>query len=111
MDREITGIRFVMHIKPALQNFLHIPVFTAFSILLLQVLKGYTMSTAKRVSLLLVIAVVFGIINEMIQAIIPGRYAGLEDMLLNLMGVSLGFLLYAILLRSRSNVLSRLICG
>lgn len=111
MDREISGLRLIIAMKPELQNLLHIPMFAVLSILLLQVLSGYDMSPARRTAILLGVAVSFGIINEMVQIFIPGRYAGVPDMVLNLIGIFIGILLYKVLRRTTPNFLRRLVCG
>ena len=111
MDRQISGLRFIIAMKPMLQNLLHIPMFAVLSILLLQVLSGYDMTPLKRAAVLLGVAISFGVVNEMIQVIIPGRYAGMLDMVLNLIGIFSGILLYKVLSRTNPNFLRRLVCG
>ena len=111
MDRQISGLRLIIAMKPVLQNLLHIPMFAVLSILLLQVLSGYDMTPLKRAAVLLGVAISFGVVNEMIQVIIPGRYAGMLDMVLNLIGIFSGILLYKVLSRTNPNFLRRLVCG
>lgn len=111
MDRHISGLRFIIAMKPVLQNLLHIPMFAVLSILLLQVLSGYDMSRARRTAILFGVAISFGVINEMIQVVIPGRYAGMLDMVLNLIGILVGIFVYKVVSKTHPNFLRRLVCG
>jgi len=74
MDRQIQGFQFIVDIKPVIQNLLHIPMFAVLAILFLQILKNYQIKGFKRIVLVLLCSVFFGIISEAIQIVIPGRY-------------------------------------
>ncbi|MBW1793374.1 MAG: VanZ family protein [Deltaproteobacteria bacterium] len=94
MDREIKGLQFVIGLKPTIQNLLHIPAYAILSILCLGLLKSCKIRRSTRIWLVVVSVVGFGILNEFIQMVIPGRYAGVMDMGLNTVGSILGIILY-----------------
>jgi glycopeptide antibiotics resistance protein len=87
MDREIEGLNFITGLKPSIHNLLHVPAYAILSILLLKVL-------GKRLMLVIVGTIVFGMINEWIQLAIPGRYPGLLDIGLNTIGALVGIFLF-----------------
>jgi len=94
MDRDIRGLQFVIDLKPTLQNLLHIPVYIVLAILFLQILQNYQIQSWKGNILVFLGAGFFGIINEIIQIVVPGRYVGLTDIGLNLIGAAAGILIY-----------------
>jgi hypothetical protein len=104
MDQEIEGLNFIIGLEPSIQNLLHIPAYAILSILLLQVL-------GKRLLLVIVVTIVFGIVNELIQLAIPGRYPSVIDVGLNIVGVVGGMLLYLWLERSRPGPIRHIVCG
>ena len=89
MDHEIQGINFIIGLKPTIQNLLHIPAYAILSILCLGLLKSYKIRRSTRIWLVVVTAVGFGVLNESVQMVIPGRYAGILDMGLNTVGALL----------------------
>ena len=100
MDRDIEGLRFIIQLKPAIQNLLHIPMFAVLAILSLQVLDGFNVSGFWKFLIVACSAAAFGTINELVQLWVPGRYAGFLDMGLNVVGVLLGILIYVLSARS-----------
>ena len=110
MDREIVGLLFLLALKPALQNLLHIPLFMLLSILLLQVLQNNKPLLRSRILLSLILSCFIGIFNEYIQIFVPGRYPSIIDMGFNTLGAILGIALYAKLERSGESLIRRLVC-
>ena len=111
MDRDIEGLNFIIQLKPAIQNLLHIPMFAVLAILSLQVIDGFIVSGLWKFFIAAFSVVAFGIFNELVQLWVPGRYAGLLDMGLNVLGGLLGILIYVLSARSRTNLVRRLVCG
>ena len=110
MDRQIEGLQFLLALKPALQNLLHIPLFMVLSILWIQVLQNYKPLLRSRIILALILSCFIGIFNEYIQIFVPGRYPSIIDMGFNMLGAMLGIALYAKLERSGESVIRRLLC-
>ena len=73
MDREVMGLKFIIDLKPTIQNLLHIPMYIVLTILFLQILQNYQIEGWKANVLVFLGAGCFGIINEIIQIIVPGR--------------------------------------
>lgn len=72
---------------PALQNLLHVPVFALLAWLWHRTLRpwlepGMALNTA-----VIALAAGYGILDELHQLQVPGRYASLTDILLNTLGV------------------------
>ena len=111
MDRDIEGLKFIIQLKPAIQNLLHIPMFAVLAILSLQVLDSFNVTGVWKFLIVAFVAGAFGVLNESVQLFVPGRYAGLLDMGLNVLGVLLGILIYVLSARSRPSLLRRLVCG
>ena len=110
MDRKIEGLQFLLALKPALQNLLHIPLFMLLSILWLQVLQNYKPLLRSRIILALILSCFIGVFNEYIQIFIPGRYPSIIDMGFNTLGAMLGIALYAKLERSGESLIRSLVC-
>ena len=110
MDHEIKGLNFIISINPKLQNFLHIPMYTVLSILWLQVMQMHNVTTWKSIFSALFFACAFGFINEYVQSFIPGRYASLGDIMLDLLGAIGGISIFYILRQSKPNLLRKLVC-
>jgi VanZ family protein len=84
------SLKFIVDIDPQLQNFLHIPLFGMLQILWLKALATMGMLGWKNVATCLVISLIYGVSDEFHQMFVPGRYASLTDLLLNLTGVIFG---------------------
>ena len=110
MDRQIRGLEFIIGMKPAIQNLLHVPMYFVLSIFLLQILPKSRFGTWKRYFLVLVIAALFGIVNEIIQITVPGRYGGTVDMMLNFAGALLGIVFFSLVEKSRWGIMRRIVC-
>ena len=96
MDQRVEGFRFVFAIRPTVQNLLHIPLFTALSILWLRALQSYGRAAWESVFLTLLLSSFVGVLNEFIQIVVPGRYPSLVDTIMNVLGSILGIVLYQV---------------
>jgi len=110
MDRPIEGLEFVFAIKPTLQNLLHIPLYMVLAILCLQVLQPYALPGRTKVIMAIVLPSLIGILNELTQIAVPGRYLSSLDAICNVIGSILGAVLYYRLERSGDNIVRRMIC-
>ena len=109
MDRQIKGLQFVIALKPAIQNLLHIPMFAILSFLFLLILQPFQIEIWKRNVIVLLSSGLFGLINEIIQISVPGRYGGLTDIMLNLAGAILGIIVFGLVEKSKSGLIRRII--
>lgn len=111
MDRQIKGLQFVIALKPTVQNLLHVPMFAVLSFLFISILRAFQIENWKRNTIVLLSSGFFGLINEIIQIPVPGRYGGLTDILLNFTGAILGIVVFFLVEKSKSGLLRRIVCG
>ena len=69
--------------KEIFLNVLHIP---AYALLMYMLVRCWLVANRRVLILAFVIAVVFGALNECIQALVPGRTASVNDALMNVIG-------------------------
>ena len=101
MDKEIRSLEFMMRINPSLQNLLHIPVYALLAILWF-ISFSHVKYSIKMISLFsFLISLTYGVVDEVHQVLIPGRYFSLSDILLDFIGVVLGCLLAIFLWKGR----------
>ncbi|GAB6162459.1 hypothetical protein JCM12298_16180 [Desulfothermus naphthae] len=81
---------FFMDIKPSVQNFLHIPMFIFWVIFLNNPRFNIKTLLINEKRKILFFGFLFGVLLEVIQIPVPGRYGSLEDILFNLLGVTIG---------------------
>ena len=94
MDHEIEGFGMIMEITPFVQNLLHAPVFALLSILWVQIMNVHQIKNRRKYILVFIIGVGFGLLNELIQGVVPGRYPSILDMGINV-STSYESILYA----------------
>jgi glycopeptide antibiotics resistance protein len=111
MDRQIRGLEFIIDLKPTIQNLLHIPMYFVLSVFWLQIFPKSKFGKWKRYCLVLLVAGVFGIINEVIQTAVPGRYAGVTNIWLNFAGAIAGMIFFGLVEKSKSGFIRRIVCG
>jgi len=87
---ESLSFRFLADLKPQWQNLLHIPVYMILAFLWLH---GVSSPHEQSMSVFLY-ANGYGIFNELVQMMIPGRFFSFLDMLLNGLGVVLGIMAF-----------------
>jgi len=110
MNRDIKGLQFIIDLKPTVQNLLHIPMYIVLAILFLQILQNYQIEGWKGNILVFLGSGFFGIINEIIQIVVPGRYGGLTDIGLNLIGAIVGIFIYNIVGKIWPGLIRRIVC-
>ena len=82
-------LRFLTELDPQWQNLLHVPLFGLLQFLWLRALVRSGMPRGKAILLGCAISLGYGVFDEWHQMFVPGRYASLTDMSLNLVGVAL----------------------
>ena len=88
-------------VPPKLQNTLHVPVFALLAWLWCWSLRSWTGRFAVRLTLASVLAGLYAVMDEWYQSTVPGRFASLGDLALNLIGIGLGMSLFVALARRR----------
>jgi len=82
-------------ISPSLQNTLHIPAYAALGWAWRWALGAWLRVSSARVIGACVIATAYGVFDEWHQSFVPGRYASVTDVVLDLAGAALGIWLSA----------------
>jgi hypothetical protein len=77
-------------ISPSAQNTLHVPAFAALSWAWCWALEVWLPMPVARVICAWVIAATYGVFDEWHQSFVPGRYASLIDVLLDVAGAAFG---------------------
>jgi hypothetical protein len=86
-------------ISPALQNTLHVPAYAVLAGAWRWVLGAWLRSSSAQTIGACIIAVAYGVFDEWHQSFVPGRYASLTDIVLNIAGVALGIWLATLVSR------------
>jgi len=90
IDPEEAGLYGIISwTPPALQNLLHIPLFGILAWLWYRTLGCWFSSRGVLLSLSFLFATGYGVVDEYHQLQVPGRYASLTDIALNVLGVLL----------------------
>ena len=82
------GLRILMNLKPEIQNILHIPLYAILTVLWYHALQNRD-SSSKALLVSCLISGTYGIMDEVHQYFVPGRYLSVLDMGLNIVGCGL----------------------
>ena len=86
--------KIIAFIKPEIQNILHIPEYGILVFLWFYALLNFYETIPQSIRIAMLISVIYGVLDEVHQFFVPGRYMGLTDIALDLTGVMLmGFYL------------------
>ena len=77
-------------VPPEIQNLLHIPLFGLLAWTWCRALAVPARTTARVVVLAALISIGWSVFDELHQLYVPGRFASLTDMTLNLVGIAIG---------------------
>ena len=102
MDGATVHIGFLLTLKPALQNFLHIPLFGLLAYLWLNALTKNGCPVKKKLIITIIITLGYGLLDEFHQTFVPGRYGSLSDIILNIVGIATGTVIYLQFQRRRN---------
>ena len=87
-------LKILTELDPQLQNLLHIPMFGLLQWLWLRAFAKTGKSGGQTVMACVGITTAYGLFDEFHQLFVPGRYASLTDVLMNLVGVAMGTLAF-----------------
>ena len=94
MQEDLKGLQFIIDLTPTIQNLLHIPAYIVLAILFLQILQNHQIEGRRPNWLVFLYAGLIGVFSEIVQIVVPGRYPGLLDIGLNLIGILGGILIF-----------------
>ena len=86
---------FFAQINPGIQNLLHIPLFAGLTTLWILALMNYQILWKRVLSYSFFISWGYGLIDELHQFYVPGRYPGLIDVILNTLGIVTVLILFS----------------
>jgi hypothetical protein len=89
-DDPLGGYNFTLYLNPTVQNLLHVPAFAGLAFLVMRSRFGEGWGTWKRNAVAFLACAGFGVVCELIQIWVPGRFAGVDDALFNVLGVLAG---------------------
>lgn len=81
---------FFMGVNSSLQNFTHIPMFALWAILIRSERFNEPNMLVLSRKWVFVLGSFYGILLELIQIFVPGRYASYEDVLFDIIGIGIG---------------------
>jgi VanZ family protein len=90
MDGGPDNIKLLTNLNPNFQNMLHIPLYACLSCLWFRAFSQLRVNPSVGMVLTLFFAITYGCIDEIHQSFVPGRYGGLLDICLNILGVIIG---------------------
>ena len=91
-----SGLSFLTEIDPQLQNLLHIPLFGMLQVLWLCAFTKLGRSGWHRTFTCLFISLLYSFFDEFHQMFVPGRFASLQDLILNFTGIVLGTFMFLV---------------
>lgn len=92
----------VSWVPPAVQNLLHVPVFGVLAWLWCWSLPAWVRNARFTGLLAFLLTAGYGVVDELHQAWVPGRYATWTDVSLNVLGAAIGLWVYQHWPRARS---------
>ncbi|MCF8063126.1 MAG: VanZ family protein [Deltaproteobacteria bacterium] len=110
MDGNAKHFSVLAAVKPKAQNLLHVPAYALLAILWMQVMTLQGRRGIGRIAPAVLAGAGFGLVMELVQVWIPGRYPSLVDGVVNLLGVFMGLLVYLRVEKRSPGGIRRLIC-
>jgi glycosyltransferase involved in cell wall biosynthesis/VanZ family protein len=89
------GATIMYRIDPGLQNFLHLPAYAFFGLVFADFLQHHAKNAKLRNGLFAGLGVGFCLILEYLQFFVPGRFVSYTDIIFNLAGLALGWIVYS----------------
>jgi VanZ family protein len=88
------AFRYVPYLAPTLQNALHVPAYAVLQFFWLRAIHVPEKNVSRTILLGVFLTCGFGVLDELYQGIVPGRFSSIVDVLLNLIGCFLGTLVW-----------------
>ena len=87
---EQAGLPRIIMLPPTWQNLLHVPAYFILAMLWWRTLRTQKWSVTASVTAAVLVSVVYGVLDEVHQYFVPGRFLSVTDAMLNLVGAVLG---------------------
>lgn len=95
---EIEKEEVIDKIETAIRKLAHFSIYTLVGILLMSLMSTYKIKQIDKISISLIVGIIYAISDEIHQAFIPGRGPQLADVILDSMGVLTGIVLIILVL-------------
>ena len=92
------------------QNLMHIPLFTVLTIVFLQLFKNRRLFGRLWFGCAVLALSLIGIIQELVQFFIPGRWPSIVDVYLNAIGIMIGICFFILVEKVKPYFIRRLVC-
>ena len=89
IDTDSTVGAVFQWVSPRWQNLLHIPLYGGLTLSWSWALQAYPQSRTNRLATAFLLAATWGVLDEIHQSTVPGRFASWTDISLNLLGAGL----------------------
>ncbi len=76
-----------MLLSPTVQNLAHIPAYGLLALLWGFSLRNFGVPPLRAVLAAMTITFMYGVVMELLQALVPGRYPSIQDCILNIAGI------------------------
>ncbi len=86
--QDVLGRRMML-LEPRWHNLLHIPAYAGLTFLLVRAMSAWSSTTRRHLVIAVIVASVYGALDEVHQYYVPGRFFSLIDMTLNAAGAVL----------------------
>lgn len=106
MDNGPNSIDFLTSLNPTFQNLLHIPLYGVLAFLWARAFQKNNFSFKTMVLMTLFLVISYGCLDELYQTFVPGRYGGLSDIYLDILGAFLGVFVFYLFRKPRVTCLS-----
>ena len=84
----------LLWVTPQWQNLLHVPLYAGLTLSWIWALGAYQLRRQSLLITAFILATMWGLLDEVHQAYVPGRYASITDMLLNVGGATLAIVFF-----------------
>ena len=81
-------------VTPQWQNLLHVPLYAGLTLSWIWALGAFSLRRHKLLILAFLLTALWGLLDEVHQAYVPGRFASITDMLLNVSGAILAIVYF-----------------
>ena len=95
---EINRIELINNLQGIVRKLAHFSIYAVVGFLLMALVSTYDLDERKRISISLIVGIIYAISDEIHQGFIPGRAAKVTDVMIDTMGVMVGILVLLLIL-------------
>lgn len=95
---EVSRIELINNLQGIVRKLAHFSIYAVVGFLLMALVSTYDLTENKRISISLIVGIIYAISDEIHQGFIPGRAAKITDVMIDTMGVAVGILVLLLIL-------------